>query len=171
VPTNSLALLPNAMACRYSRGRGISIHRPPDDEYQLNIYTSHRVYLPKFFMMFAYTMLVRLGLGVPWYLRMFQPTCHETFSKWVLKPSRAGRPMQPMKSEASRRLSPAGWILKVLESNAEPGRRLHTSPFARASCASSFPRNSPSGSIFGVTTLNGMARCAISPGRLAWSAW
>ena len=56
------------MACRYSRGRGISIHRPPDDEYQLNIYTSHRVYLPKFFMMFAYTMLVRLGLGVPWYV-------------------------------------------------------------------------------------------------------
>jgi hypothetical protein len=140
VPTNSLALLPNAMAGRYSRGRGISIHRPPDDEYQVNIYESS--------CFFA-----------------------ETFSKWVLKPSRAGRPMQPMKSEASRRLSPAGWILKVLESNAEPGRRLHTSPFARASCASSFPRNSPSGSIFGVTTLNGMARCAISPGRLAWSAW
>ena len=33
------------MACRYSRGRGISIHRPPDDEYQLNIYTSHRACL------------------------------------------------------------------------------------------------------------------------------
>ena len=56
--------LPDAKAGRYSRGRGISIRRPPDDEYP---YESSYLFA-EIFILFAYTMLVRLGLRVPWYV-------------------------------------------------------------------------------------------------------
>ena len=62
MPTNSLALLPNAMAGRYSRGRGISIHRPPDDEYQLNIYESSCLFAEIFYDVCLYD-VGKIGFG------------------------------------------------------------------------------------------------------------